>query len=139
MSGGERKKGKAPHERKESDMAEKKMTRKEALETAIAITKEYLNSDMWDFSAEQVKETIEVLEKMYAQVTKPRPRKANTAKRDANIALGEKFAEVWDEETFKAANVAEILEVSKPKANAICKAMGWEEIPTTEKVKVYKL
>jgi len=120
-------------------MAEKKMTRKEALETAIAITKEYLNSDMWDFSAEQVKETIEVLEKMYAQVTKPRPRKANTAKRDANIALGEKFAEVWDEETFKAANVAEILEVSKPKANAICKAMGWEEIPTTEKVKVYKL
>lgn len=120
-------------------MAEKKMTRKEALENAIAITKEYLNSDMWDFSAEQVKETIEVLEKMHAQVTKPRPRKANTAKRDANIALGEKFAEVWDEETFKAANVAEILEVSKPKANAICKVMGWEEIPTTEKVKVYKL
>lgn len=106
-------------------MAEKKMTRKEALEIAIA--------------AVENTEAVEVLEKMYAQVTKPRPRKANTAKRDANIALGEKFAEVWDEETFKAANVAEILEVSKPKANAICKAMGWEEIPTTEKVKVYKL
>jgi len=106
-------------------MAEKKMTRKEALEIAIA--------------AVENAEAVEVLEKMYAQVTKPRPRKANTAKHDANIALGEKFAEVWDEETFKAANVAEILEVSKPKANAICKAMGWEEIPTTEKVKVYKL
>jgi hypothetical protein len=105
-------------------MAEKKMTRKEALEIAIA--------------AVENAEAVEVLEKMYAQVTKPRPRKANTAKRDANIALGEKFAEVWDEETFKAANVAEILEVSKPKANAICKAMEWEEIPTTEKVKVYK-
>ena len=125
MSGGERKKGKPPHERKENDMAEKKMTRKEALEIAIA--------------AVENAEAVEVLEKMYAQVTKPRPRKANTAKHDANIALGEKFAEVWDEETFKAANVAEILEVSKPKANAICKAMGWEEIPTTEKVKVYKL
>lgn len=106
-------------------MAEKKMTRKEALEIAIA--------------AVENAEAVEVLEKMYAQVTKPRPRKVNTAKRDANIALGEKFAEVWDEKTFKAANVAEILEVSKPKANAICKAMGWEEIPTTEKVKVYKL
>jgi len=106
-------------------MAEKKMTRKEALEIAIA-------------TVENV-EAVEVLEKMYAQVTKPRTRKPNTAKRDANIALGQKFAEAWDEETFKAANVAEILEVSKPKANAICKAMGWEEIPTTEKVKVYKL
>lgn len=106
-------------------MAEKKMTRKEALEIAIA--------------AVENAEARETLEKMLTQVTKPRPRKANTAKRDANIALGEKFAEAWDEETFKAANVAEILEVSKPKANAICKAMGWEEIPTTEKVKVYKL
>lgn len=105
-------------------MAEKKMTRKEALEIAIA--------------AVENAEAVEVLEKMYAQVTKPRTRKPNTAKRDANIALGEKFAEIWDEELFKAANVAEILEVSKPKANAICKAMGWEEVPTTEKVKVYR-
>ena len=105
-------------------MAEKKMTRKEALENAIE----------WIAEGAQGTDT-----KMLAQVTKPRPRKANTAKHDANIALGEKFAEAWDEETFKAANVAEILEVSKPKANAICKAMGWEEIPTTEKVKVYKL
>ena len=106
-------------------MAEKKMTRKEALEIAIA--------------AVENAEAVEVLEKMYAQVTKPRTRKPNTAKRDANIALGENFAEACYEDTFKAANVAEILEVSKPKANAICKAMGWEEVPTTEKVKVYKL
>lgn len=115
-------------------MAEKKMTRKEALEAAIALVKQTATVDDGNWT-----EVAEVLEKMYAQVTKPRPRKPNTAKRDANIALGEKFAEAWDEETFKAANVAEILEVSKPKANAICKAMGWEEVPTTEKVKVYKL
>lgn len=116
-------------------MAEKKMTRKEALENVFGwIADGYIPSD-----EATVEEVRKVLDKMYAQVTKSRPRKPNTAKRDANIALGEKFAQVWDEETFKAANVAEILEVSKPKANAICKAMGWEEIPTTEKVKVYKL
>jgi hypothetical protein len=63
----------------------------------------------------------------------------DTRKRDANIALGEKFAAGFEGETFKAADVAEALEVSKPKANAICKAMGWEEVPTTEKVKVYSL
>lgn len=113
-------------------MAEKKMTRKEALTIVLDATRE-------GFEAEEMIEAREVLSKMLEQISKPRPRKANTAKRDANIALGEKFAEAWDEETFKAANVAEILEVSKPKANAICKAMGWEEVPTTEKVKVYKL
>ena len=84
-------------------------------------------------------QTVEKLNHMIEVRSRKRDRKHNTAKRDANIALGEKFAEAWDEETFKAANVAEILEVSKPKANAICKAMGWEEVPTTEKVKVYKL
>lgn len=115
-------------------MAEKKMTRKEALENAITWIDEGVQGE-----DVEILETVEVLKKMYAQVTKPRPRKPNTAKHDANIALGEKFAAVWDEKTFKAANVAEILEVSKPKANAICKAMGWEEVPTTEKVKVYKL
>jgi hypothetical protein len=84
-------------------------------------------------------QTVEKLNHMIEVRSRKRDRKPNTAKRDANIALGEKFAEIWDEETFKAANVAEILEVSKPKANAICKAMGWEVVPTTEKVKVYKL
>lgn len=112
-------------------MAKKEMTRAQALEFALGILNTYDDA--------RALEAYPVLEKMHAQITKPRPRKANTAKHDANIALGEKFAEAWDEETFKAANVAEILEVSKPKANAICKAMGWEEIPTTEKVKVYKL
>ena len=121
--------------RKENNMAEKKMTRKAALENVLGwIADGYIPSD-----EATVEEVQEVLEKMHAQITKPRNRKPNTAKRDANIALGEKFAEIWDEESFKAANVAEILEVSKPKANAICKAMGWEEVPTTEKVKVYKL
>ena len=116
-------------------MAEKKMTRKAALENVLGwIADGYIPSD-----EETVEEVFKVLDKMHEQVAKPRTRKPNTAKRDANIALGEKFAEAWDEETFKAANVAEILEVSKPKANAICKAMGWEEVPTTEKVKVYKL
>ena len=116
-------------------MAEKKMTRKEALENVFGwIADGYIPSD-----EATVEEVREVLDKMYASITKPRTRKPNTAKRDANIALGEKFAEIWDEEFFKAANVAEILEVSKPKANAICKAMGWEEVPTTEKVKVYRL
>ena len=84
-------------------------------------------------------QTVEKLNHMIEVRSRKRDRKPNTAKREANIALGEKFAEIWDEETFKAANVAEILEVSKPKANAICKAMGWEVVPTTEKVKVYKL
>ena len=106
-------------------MAEKKMTRKEALTIAIETVENT--------------EAVEVLTKMLEQVTKPRPRKVDTRKRDANIALGEQFAANFEGETFKAADVAEALEVSKPKANAICKAMGWEEVPTTEKVKVYTL
>ena len=106
-------------------MAEKKMTRKEALTIAIEVVEN--------------EEAREVLQKMYDQVTKPRIRKPNTEKRDANIALGEQFAANFEGETFKAADVAEVLEVSKPKANAICKAMGWDEVPTTEKVKVYTL
>ena len=106
-------------------MAEKKMTRKEALTIAI--------------EGVENEEAREVLQKMYDQVTKPRTRKPNTEKRDANNALGEQFAANFDGETFKAADVAEVLEVSKPKANAICKAMGWDEVPTTEKVKVYTL
>lgn len=106
-------------------MAEKKMTRKEALTIAIETVEN--------------EEAREVLTKMYEQVTKPRLRKVDTRKRDANIALGEQFAANFEGETFKAADVAEVLEVSKPKANAICKAMGWEEVPTTEKVKVYAL
>lgn len=100
------------------------MTRKEALTNAIALCDG---------------ETREVLERMLAQITKPRVRKPNTAKRDANIALGEQFAEAWNGETFKASDVANALNVSVAKASAICKAMGWEKVPTTEKVAVYTL
>lgn len=110
-------------------MAEKKMTRAEAIEFACETIRNY----------EGDCEALEVLQKMYAQLTKPRTRKPNTAKRDANVALGEQFVELWSGDTFKAADVAQFLEVSKPKANAICKAMGWEVVPSTEKVKVYKL
>ena len=117
-------------------MAEKKMTRAQALEFAIDNIAANCMGDMENTGAN---EAIAILEKMYAQITKPRTRKPNTEKHDANVALGEKFAESWNEETFKAADVAKVLEVSKPKANAICKAMGWKEVPTTEKVKVYSL
>jgi hypothetical protein len=79
-------------------MAEKKMTRKEALENAIAITKDYLNSDMWDFSAEQVEETIEVLTKMHEQLTKPRKRSdAPTKTQIMNANLAEKCFEAISE------------------------------------------
>ena len=79
-------------------MAEKKMTRKEALENAIAITKEYLSSDMWDFSAEQVEETIEVLTKMHEQLTKPRKRSdAPTKTQIMNANLAEKCFEAISE------------------------------------------
>ena len=72
-------------------MAEKKMTRKEALTIAI--------------EGVENEEAREVLQKMYDQVTKPRTRKPNTEKRDANNALGEQFAANFDGETFKAADV----------------------------------
>jgi hypothetical protein len=117
-------------------MAEKKMTRAEAITFAIDNIAANCMDDMEETGAN---EAIEILEKLYAQITKPRTRKPNTAKRDANVALGEKFAELWNEETFKAADVAKALEVSVPKANAVCKAMGWKQVPSTEKVKVYCL
>lgn len=83
--------------------------------------------------------TVAKLEHMIEVRSRKRERKADDSKRLANIALGEQFAENFKGETFKAADVADALGVSKPKANAICKAMGWNEVPTTEKVKVYSL
>lgn len=83
--------------------------------------------------------TVAKLEHMIEVRGRKRERKADDSKRLANIALGEQFAADFEGETFKAADVADALGVSKPKANAICKAMGWYEVPTTEKVKVYKL
>ena len=83
--------------------------------------------------------TVAKLEHMIEVRGRKRERKTDDSKRLANIALGKQFAAGFKGETFKAADVADALGVSKPKANAICKAMGWNEVPTTEKVKVYKL
>ena len=84
-------------------------------------------------------EIREKLEHMIEVRSRKRDRKPDTSKRDANIALGEQFAEGFNGETFKAADVASALGVSVAKASAICKAMGWEKVPTTEKVAVYTL
>lgn len=79
------------------------------------------------------------LEHMIEVRSRKRERKSDNSKTLANIALGEQFAETWTGETFKAADVANILGVSVAKASAICKAIGWEKVPTTEKVAVYTL
>ena len=84
-------------------------------------------------------EVVEKLEHMIEVRSRKRERKTDNSKTLANIALGEEFAENFKGETFKAKDVAETLGVSVAKASAICKAMGWECVPTTEKVKVYTL
>lgn len=84
-------------------------------------------------------ETVEKLNHMIEVRSRKRTRKPDDSKRLANIALGEQFAEGFEGETFKAADVANALGVSVAKASAICKAMGWEKVPTTEKVAVYTL
>lgn len=117
-------------------MAEKKMTRAQAIEFAID---NIAANCMGDMEKTGANEAIEILEKMHAQITKPRVRKADDSKRLANLALGEEFAGAWNGDTFKAADVAATLGVSVAKACAICKVMAWDEVPTTEKVKVYTL
>ena len=104
-----------------------KMTEVQALSNALA------------FVPETETETREKLAHMIEVRSRKRERKANDSKKLANIALGEQFAEMWSGETFKAADVATALNVSVSKACAICRAMGWDEVPTTEKVKVYSL
>ena len=84
-------------------------------------------------------ETVAKLEHMIEVRSRKRERKPDDSKRLANIALGEQFAEAFEGETFKAKDVADTLGVSVAKASAICKAMGWEKVPTTEKVAVYTL
>ena len=79
------------------------------------------------------------LEHMIEVRSRKRDRKPDDSKRLANIALGEQFAAEWKGETFKAADVAASLGVSPAKASAIAKAMGWNTVPTTEKVNVYTL
>lgn len=84
-------------------------------------------------------ETVAKLNHMVAIRSKKRDRKPDNSKTLANIALGEQFAASFDGETFKARDVADNLGVSVAKASAICKAMGWEKVPSTEKVAVYSL
>jgi hypothetical protein len=84
-------------------------------------------------------EIREKLEHMIEVRSRKRERKVDDSKRLANIALGEQFAEMWTDETFKAADVAATLGVSPAKASAIAKAMGWNTVPSTEKVNVYTL
>ena len=84
-------------------------------------------------------EVIAKIEHMIEVRSRKHERKPDDSKRLANIALGEQFAEGFEGETFKAADVAAALGVSVAKASAICKAMGWEKVPTTEKVAVYTL
>ena len=111
-------------------MTEKKMTITEvaALNAAIAACGENLDPEV----REKLIHMVEVR-------SRKRTRKPDDSKRLANIALGEQFAENFEGETFKAADVAAVLGVSVAKASAVCKAMGWEKIPTTEKVAVYTL
>lgn len=128
MSGGERKgtpQATPQGARKVVTMAEIKMTEVQALRNALA--------GILD------EQTVEKLNHMIEVRSRKRERKADDSKRLANIALGEQFAEGWEDETFKAADVAAVLNVSVSKACAICKVMDWDEVPTTEKVKVYTL
>lgn len=83
--------------------------------------------------------TVEKLNHMIEVRNRPRTRKPDDSKRLANIALGEQFAQSWKGDVFKASDVADALGVSVAKASAVCKAMGWETVPTTEKVNVYTL
>ena len=106
-------------------MAEKMITEVEALNAALA-------GDLNDEVVAKIEHMIEVR-------SRKRERKPDDSKRLANIVLGEEFAAGFTGETFKAADVAAALNVSTAKANAICKAMGWEKVPATEKVNVYKL
>lgn len=107
-------------------MAENKgITEVEALRAALA-------GDLNDEVIAKINHMIEVR-------SRKRVRKPDDSKRLANIALGEQFVEGFNGETFKASDVASALGVSVAKASAICKAMGWEKIPTTEKVAVYTL
>ena len=88
---------------------------------------------------ERWNEVLDKIDHMIEVRSRKRERKSDNSKTLANIALGEQFAESFKGETFKAKDVADSLGVSVAKASAICKAMGWEKVPTTEKVAVYTL
>ena len=114
-------------------MAENKgITEVQALTVALEILKDSCDD-------EEVAQAYEKLEHMREVRSRKHDRKKDDSKRLANIALGEQFADSFEGETFKSADVAAVLNVSISKACAVCRAMEWEEVPTTEKVKVYKL
>lgn len=129
-------KGKAKGQSKNRRKAEREgviMTdeKKNAI-TEVAALKAAIAGELTD-------EVIEKLNHMIEVRSRKRERKSDNSKTLANIALGEEFAENFTGETFKAADVAAYHGVSVAKASAICKAMGWEKIPSTEKVAVYTL
>ena len=103
---------------------EKKMTEVQALDAVL--------------EGNITEEVLDKIQHMRDTRAKKRERKADDSKKLANIALGEQFLADWTEETFKASDVAKALDISTSKANAIAKACGWECVPTTEKVKVYR-
>lgn len=79
------------------------------------------------------------IEHMIKVRSRKRDRKPDNSKKLANIALGEQFAATWEGGEFKSSDVASALGVSPAKASAICKAAGWQRVPSTEKVNVYSL
>lgn len=121
-------------------MAEKKITEVQALGIVRALVEDYV-TDGAEFEDSEFTpaEVVEKLDKMIATRSKKRERKSDNSKTLANITLGEKFAAEFTGETFKAKDVAEALGVSTPKASAICKAMNWAKIPTTDKTATYSL
>lgn len=90
-------------------------------------------------NGELTEEVVAKLKHMIEVRSRKRERKSDNSKTIANIALGEQFAKDFTGETFKAADVAAALGVSTAKGSAICKAMGWAKVPSTEKVAVYTL
>jgi len=107
-------------------MADAKMTEVQALTNAL--------NGVLD------EETVAKLNHMIAVRSKKRERKSDNSKTLANIALGEEFIAKWgDKGNFRASDVKEVLDVSTAKASAICRAMKWATVPTTEKVNVYTL
>ena len=111
-------------------MTEKKNTITEvaALKAAIAASGDKLAPEVM----EKLEHMVEVRSRKY-------DRKKDDSKRLANIALGEQFAAEWTGGEFKASDVRNVLGVSPAKATAICLAMEWKKVPSTEKVNVYTL
>ena len=108
------------------------MTEKKNVITEVQALNAVLEFDLPADVREKIEHMVEVRSRKHE-------RKTDDSKRIANVALGEQFAETWTDATFKASDVAKALDVSTSKANAICKAMGWATVPTTEKVNVYTL